>query len=501
MTEDVDLHTLLSKHGLELTPDGAFVRWSCSNPNHPRNWTTLRKVYDCSLIIFLEMFTTAISTAGSSAADSAHQEFGISRLLAIFFFVSLYLIAQGIGGTIFPSCSESFGRKKLYIISTCLFSVFCVVVGVVPSPTGVAVGRFFSGLCSAIPTVVSAGSIEDMFNSKDRIWMIFTWTLMANLGLVLGPIMSAYIIASLSWQWLFYIAAIVTAIASLLCFGIRESRPSRLLAYEVAKFQRVAPPSIPPLQAQNPDHTPNLCTFMQMTLFRPIRLFLTEPIVFMVSSMSAIAFALIYLLTEVLPPIYEAIGFSTTLASLPFLAIGIGLICGLLTRVTDHRTLVTSRKANTDPQPEHKLLGFTIGAPLLAIGLWWFAWTIPPEVNGVPWIVPSLALVLVGYALNEFDAVLAGYLADSYLTYAASGFAALALVRAVLSAVFPLFATQMFDGLGNNVAISVLAAIATVFCAVPPLFVRYGADIRGRSRFAKHSLQIYRETAVDKDGL
>ncbi|KAL4799721.1 MFS multidrug transporter [Aspergillus venezuelensis] len=487
MTDDVDLPTLLSKHGLELTPDGEFVRWSCSNPNHPRNWTTLRKV-------------TAISTAGSSAADSAYQEFGISRLLAIFFFVSLYLIAQGIGGTIFPSCSESFGRKRLYIISTGLFSIFCVVVGVVPHPAGAAVGRFFSGLCSAIPTVVSAGSIEDMFNSKDRVWMIFTWTLMANIGLVIGPIMSAYIIDSLSWQWLFYIAAIVTAIASFLCLEIRESRPSQLLAYEITKIQRIAPPSIPPLRAQNPDHTPNLRTFMQVTLFRPIRLFCTEPIVFMVSSMSAVAFALIYLLTEVMPPIYEAIGLSTTSASLPFLAIGIGLVCGLLTRITDHRTLIKSRKANIDPQPEHKLLGFTIGAPLLAIGLWWFAWTIPPTVSNIPWIVPTLALVLVGYALNEFDAVLAGYLADSYLTYAASGFAALALVRAMLSAIFPLFATQMFNGLGSNVAVSVLAAVATVFCAVPPLFVRFGAGIRARSRFARHSLQVYRETGVDKDG-
>lgn len=104
---------------------------------------------------------------------------------------------------------------------------------------------------------------------------------------------------------------------------------------------------------------------------------------------------------------------------------------------------------------------------------------IPPRVQGVHWIASAIPLVLIGYALNEFDAVLAGYLADSYLSFAASGFAALSLVRSTLSASFPLFPTHMFNGLGAKIAASVLAAVATVFCIIPPLFSRYGRRIRG----------------------
>ncbi|KAL4909128.1 hypothetical protein BDW74DRAFT_174340 [Aspergillus multicolor] len=500
--QNADLQTVLHEHGLELTPDGEYVRWATSNQNHPRNWSAVRKVYDSSLIIFLDLFTTAISTAGSPAADHSHQEYGISRVLAIFIFVSLYLFGQGIGGIIFPAYSEAFGRKNLYIISTGLYSVFCVIVGVVPSIAGVVVGRFFSGFLSAIPTIVVAGSIEDMFNSKGRVWMIFLWAMVANMGLVLGPIMSVYIIARLGWRWVFYIAAIVTAVVTLLMLFIRESRPSLLLTREVARLQKTAPPSIQgrSLCPLNPDHTPDLQTFARMALFRPLRLFFTEPIVFLVSVMSAVAFALIYLFTEALPPIFQSMGFNAQSSSLPFLAIGIGLCAGLFTRIADHRALTKYQKAGVTPQPEHKLLGFSIGAPVLAIGLWWFAWTIPPRVEGVHWVVPCVALVLIGYALNEFDAVLAGYLADSYLSYAASGFAALALVRSCLSAVFPLFAGQMFDGLGANVAASVLAAVATVFCLVPPLFARYGARIRARSEFARYSLKVYEDNGIDKEG-
>jgi hypothetical protein len=121
-------------------------------------------------------------------------------------------------------------------------------------------------------------------------------------------------------------------------------------------------------------------------------------------------------------------------------------------------------------------------------------------VTNLHWVVSTIALVFIGYALDEFDSVLAGYLADSYLSYAASGFAALSLIRSSLSAAFPLFASQMFDGLGANVAASILAALATLFCVVPPLFTKYGEQIRGRSKFARYSLQVYQENGVDKQG-
>ncbi|KAJ5950779.1 uncharacterized protein N7479_009192 [Penicillium vulpinum] len=497
MPDQANIQSLLDENGLEYTPDGEFIRWSASNKHHPRNWPIARKIYDSSLIIFLDLFTTAISTAGSSAADHARYEFGIEKTLALFIFVSIYLLGQMVGGIIFPPYSEAFGRKNLYIVSTGFYSVFCVMVGVVPSLAGVVVGRFFSGFLSAIPTIVVAGSIEDMFNSKHRVWLIFLWAMVANMGLALGPIMSIYITVHLGWQWVFYIAAIVTAVITIFLFGIRESRPSLLLEREVAKIRKESGNNT--LQALNPDSTPDIKTFVRIALFRPIQLFFTEPIVFMVATMSAVAFALIYLFTEALPPIYESMGFSSTSSCLPFIAICIGLVSGLLTRIQDHRTIVKYEEQGIPLKPEHKLLGFSIGAPVLAVGLWWFAWTIPP-IADVHWIVSTVALVLIGYALNEFDSVLAGYLADSYLSYAASGFAALSLIRSSMSAAFPLFARQMYEGLGANVASSILAALATLFCIIPPLFTKYGEQIRARSKFARYSLQVYEENGVDKNG-
>ena len=91
-------------------------------------------------------------------------------------------------------------------------------------------------------------------------------------------------------------------------------------------------------------------------------------------------------------------------------------------------------------------------------------------------------------------------MADSYLGYAASGFAALAVARSTLSAMFPLFADKMFSALGANIAVSILATVATVFCAAPFLFVYYGRRLREKSQFARYSLRVYEENTVEQNG-
>ncbi|KAL4976695.1 MFS multidrug transporter [Aspergillus desertorum] len=492
------LQQSLAQYGLRVAADGYHIQWAVGNPRHPRNWVISRKIHDISLLIFLEFFTTAVSTAGSTAANVATKEFGISNGLSIFIFVTVYLLGQALGGIILPPYSECFGRKKLYIISSATYSICCVIIAAVPSVKGVVFGRILSGFLSAIPSTIVVGSVEDMFNSRDRVWMIWIWALVANLGLVVGPIMGTFITADLHWTWLFYVAAIVTGILTLLLLGIRESRPALLLEREVANLREIT--KIDYLVSLNPDSAPNLRTFVRVALGRPIRLFFTELIVFTVSVMSAVATALVYLFTQCLPPIYKSLGFSERQACLPFVAIGAGLSLGLLTRYLDMHLIERRRRHGTILLPEHKLAGFWIGSGVLAGALWVFAWTIPPAVQHLHWAVSVLALVLIGYALNEIDYVLGGYLADSYLSYAASGLAALSLIRALLSGILPLVSSPMFTNLGANVAVSLLAAVATLFCLVPPLFSRFGETIRARSKFAKYSLDMYQEHSVDEEG-
>jgi hypothetical protein len=141
-------------------------------------------------------------------------------------------------------------------------------------------------------------------------------------------------------------------------------------------------------------------------------------------------------------------------------------------------------------------MGFAIAAPALAIGLMWFTWTVPPAAPQVHWLVPTAALVPVGFAVNEMAYTLSAYLTDTYLLYSASAFCGLAFVRALVSGLMPLVGQQMYPALGTNIAGTVVACFAVVFCLAPWVFFRYGRALRERSPFAKHSLESHLKSQI-----
>ncbi len=469
--------------GLETTPDG-FLRWSPNCAQHPRNWPVFWKAYNATLVMFLDFFISALGTVGAACSPDVQRQFGAGATVVAVAFSSMYFGGQAVGNVIFPPYSESFGRKNLYLFSVALLAVFNIIIPTVPSLAAIFVGRFVTGFASSIPSVVAAGAVEDMFDEKTRLWLVTLWLLIANLSLAVGPIFAAYVAASAAgWRWIFYISTIISATSFLLLLFSRESRATQLLSRALRSSGRQD------LRIENPDHVPDFSYFVRVILFRPLVLLFTEPIVFITSVISGTAFALVYLFTVVMPIIYTSYNFSSSAASLAFVPIGVGFTLSLFTRIYDHRRAKRYNiQGRGELSPEDKLVGFAIAAPAFAIGLWWFAWRIPPAMKP-HWIVSMLALVPVGFAINEYDCVLVGYLTDAYTTYASSAFASLSFLRSVLSAVFPLFAHSLYR-LGSNSATSILAGVATIFCISPFVMIRYGEKIRGVSRFARLSLEI-----------
>jgi MFS family permease len=273
----------------------------------------------------------------------------------------------------------------------------------------------------------------------------------------------------------------------LLLTTIRESRASKRLSQKLEQLEKKYHKKLEP--RDNPDAVPNGRALAELIVVRPMRLAVTEPIVIMVSILNATAWGLVYLFTESLTVVYSLYGWTDTTASLAFIAIGLGIPFSVLPRLWDIQVSSQRKRQNQDLKPEDKIIGFVIAAPVLAIGLWLFAWTIPPLVH-THWAVSMVGLVFIGFAANEFAYTLSAYLSDSYTIYASSGLATLAFLRALVSGVMPLFAYPMFSGLGGNIAGSILAAVATLFCVTPFVFLRYGRLLREKSPFAQYSADI-----------
>jgi len=240
------------------------------------------------------------------------------------------------------------------------------------------------------------------------------------------------------------------------------------------------------LTVDSDDCRPTVSDFVRDNLWDPLKLFCTEPIVFFVAIMGATVNSIVYLFAEALSMVYvEGFGMGARPASLVNLALSIGVAFTFLPRIYDLYHTKTRAQPDSALEPEDKLFGFFVAAPVFAIGLWWFGFTVPPLINDItPW-ASIASLVLVGYAEVEFQGVLCGYLTDTYTSHESSANASLGIIRALLSGVFPLIGRPMFQNLGSNNALIILACVATAFCGIAALFGLYGKQIRQRSAFAE----------------
>ncbi|KAL4931998.1 major facilitator superfamily domain-containing protein [Aspergillus undulatus] len=413
-------------------------------------------------------------------------------------FSLMYQVGQAVGGLIIPPSSDLFGRRMPYLLSCALFCLSCLIVGVVPHISGVFIGRFFSGLASAVPSVVVGGTIEDQFHTAHRVWIVLLWNGGATVGLAFGPVYASCITSVASWRWIFYSAAIVTGACNVLLLAIRESRPSKLLARKIEAI--CAECSGAELKYHTSDPFPTLRDFVNIVFVRSARMLVTEPILIIVSSMSAVSWGLIYLFTESLTGAFTSLGLTKQESSWTFLALIVGVILDAIPHVWEVQKLKEKRRQKIIIQPEDKMFGFTYGTIALAAGLWWFYSTTPPAMANANPLLPTAALVPIGFGVNEIAYTLSGYLTDTYTVYAASAFAGLAFVRAIVAGVAPLIGHVLFKEDHTVVPGYVISALGTLFCLVPFVFFRVGERMRKRSAFAQFSFEVNRLTQIEVEG-
>lgn len=130
---------------------------------------------------------------------------------------------------------------------------------------------------------------------------------------------------------------------------------------------------------------------------------------------------------------------------------------------------------------ENHLLPGLVASPLIAIGLFIFAWTARPNVH---WMAPTFGLGLTIFGIYFIAQSVLLYIPNIYPRYAASIFSANSLSRSAFAFAAILFARPMFQGIGIDGGVSLLAG-CMVLCSVgiAALFW-WGKTLRERSRFA-----------------
>jgi hypothetical protein len=135
------------------------------------------------------------------------------------------------------------------------------------------------------------------------------------------------------------------------------------------------------------------------TWIRPFHMFVTEPIVLVLSLLSGFSDALIFMFIQSFGLVYGQWGFSTPQVGLAFVSIGVGYLIAWLSFIPAIKRNIKQREAKPEDervQFEGRLWWLLFLAPCLPIGLIGFAWTIqgPP----IPWIASMIFAAVVGIA-------------------------------------------------------------------------------------------------------
>ncbi|KZL80770.1 major facilitator superfamily transporter [Colletotrichum incanum] len=452
----------------------AFPKW--------KKWTyTIEQAIATLAVAF-------VSTAYSGGVAEVIRDFGVSTEIGILG-VSLFVVGFAVGPLMWAPLSELYGRQYLFIATYIALTAFNAGAAGAQNIETLIILRFFAGTFGASPMTNAGGVIADMFNANERGLATAIFAAAPFLGPSIGPIVGGFLGVAEGWRWIEGLMAIFTGVLLIVVgLTVPETYAPVLLRRRAEKLSKITGKSyLSKYEAHQPRKT--VAQQFKVALSRPWILLFKEPIVLLTSIYMAIVYGTLYMLFAAFPIVFQRHrGWSPGVGGLAFLGVAVGMIVAVIyTGFDSRRYLKVSAAHGGFAPPEARLPPSMVGACLLPIGLFWFAWTNGPEIH---WIVSIIASGFFAAGLVLVFLSLLNYLIDSYVIFAASVLAANSVMRSLFGAAFPLFTTQMYENLGIHWASSIPAFLALACLPFPFLFYKYGHVIRRKCAFAAEAAAV-----------
>ncbi|KAF2140952.1 uncharacterized protein K452DRAFT_229687 [Aplosporella prunicola CBS 121167] len=470
-------------------PEPFYVTYAINDKDNPRNWPNWKRWYITCFVSLLNVLTCLCAGGYSSGQDDLIEEFHVSAEVGTVG-LSMYILGFAIGPLMLAPLSEYFGRNPIYVVSWGLLVIFQIPLALAPNIGTVIVCRLIQGFFGSAPLTNTGGTVSDLWGRNECGNAMAIYGLSSTFGPPMALVISGYIALEKGWRWLFWCyLAIFGGIWIILVLTIPETRHTTILERKTKRLrkrlQQESLAAASNLHDANASEKKNLHTLFAITLTRPFRFLLTEPITFFAAAYNGFIYGIVYLLNEAFPLVFGPTGhgFNTGEWGLSFLGLAIGSLVAACFHPLQERYYLKRVAANDGHGvPEARMWLARIGTFLLPISLFWFAWTSYPSVH---WIVPIIASSFFGAGIYIIILAILNYVVDAYQTYSASALAGVILVRNLVGAGFPLFAKQMYLYLGLEWASSLLAFLSLLMLPIPFVFFYWGEKIRLKSPWAR----------------
>ncbi|KAJ5173521.1 Major facilitator superfamily domain general substrate transporter [Penicillium coprophilum] len=484
LEEDDQLEEALTSPSveLELTEDMCYERLGYSFSER-KKWTIIS-------VIFLVQTSMNFNTSlYSNAATGISEEYGVS-MQAARCGAMIFLVLYAFGCELWAPWSEELGRKPILQASLFLVNVFQLPVALAPNFASIMVGRALGGLSSAGGSV-TLGMIADLWEPDAQQYAVAAVVFSSVGGSVLGPVVGGFVEAFLPWRWNIWIQLIFGGFVQVAHFLFVPETRTTVMMNRIAKDMRKS--------GENPHiYGPTEgVSFRQRfpprelmaTWIRPFKMFLTEPIVLVLSLLSGFSDALIFMFIQSLSLVYGQWGFNTWEKGLAFIPILVGYFIAWFSFFPVISRNVKERRDNPDSeraQYESRLWWLLYTVPCLPIGLIGFAWTSLPQCH---WIGSMIFAAIIGIANYAIYMATIDYMICAYGPYSASATGGNGWSRDFLAGVLTIPATPFFTNIGGKYHLEYASTI--LFCISIPLVIAVyiiywkGPALRKRSPFAQ----------------
>ncbi|KAI0021951.1 major facilitator superfamily domain-containing protein [Xylariomycetidae sp. FL0641] len=480
-TVDADVPLTLTKVVNHEGQEYIVLNFANDDPENPFNWPASKKMFVSAMLNLMTLFIGLATTAYSSGISSMTAEFGVPELygqLGLFTFNAACALAPLF---LAPFC-ELVGRKIIYAGAYFCFSVLFIGLALGRNIETIVILRLLLGLFGCVGTILVGGTFDDMYEPHLRGPPMAMFTYVAILGTVAAPIYAGFIDQAIGWRWIEGIQGLAN-IPLLLCVFLffPETRGGARLQARAKQLRKLTGDA----RYCGPDalesRTPK--DMLKVSSVKAVRMLVTEPVVLAFGMWIGFAWFVTFLFLSAIPITFsEKRGWGEGVAGLPYICLCLGTTVGWAAHHLQMRKY-DAIKSSPDAKavPEHRLYGAMFGAVWLPVGLFIYSFT---QYAWVHWIGPCVGLVLIAVGIFFVFESTYSYTADCYGQSASSAIAGQGLVRNMLGAVSPLFASPFFHNLGSQYAGLLLSLVATGLSMIAFVMFAFGPKLRAKSKMA-----------------
>ncbi|RMZ66556.1 multidrug resistant [Pyrenophora seminiperda CCB06] len=450
-----------------------------SSEENPREWARWRKMANVAVIALMSILSPLVSSMFTPGIAQIADDLNCSTT-AVIGTTTGFVVMLGVGPLILAPLSETFGRRRIYLVCFSVFALLQIPAALAPNIAFLITIRSITGFFGSVGIANGGGTISDMFIPSERAG-VFGWYLLGPLlGPTLGPLFGGIIVQRLGWRWIFWIMTVVCFVNTLAgYFFLRETYAPLILGCKKAEFESQSSEWDGTKYSYEGEDTRPLSEKLSQALKRPPKIFM-QPIVAVMAVYQALIFGTTYSIYTNMQPIYQDnYGFSTEKVGLLYLGPGSGFLFAVWFLVPRIDTVYKSltAKNHEKAKPEFRLPLANIGSVFIPMSLFWFAWAVEKHAH---WFVSIAATFFYGIGQVMILNSTQNYFIDSFEKYAASAIAAGTVFRSVVGGVVPMLAPTLFDKLGYGWGISTFAFVSLILAPAPILFYTFGETLRAR---------------------